>query len=240
MTIQEFLHAVKEIAAEGPAYRSGGDGTGGECDCIGLVIGAIRRCGGEWSGLHGSNWAARNAAQDFIWLDGAQAALAPGQLVFKAREPVDSRWALPSRYEDDPDQRDYYHVGVVLEAEPLRIVHCTTPGILYDDSAADWDCAATLSDLAEPLQQCIVTAKTGSTVNMRSSPGGKLVARIPLGRVVSVEAQSGDWSRLRVDGDVGWMLTKYLEPVGSAASLHDMDWIVTELCRILRTVGVIE
>lgn len=239
MTVNEFLQAVQEIAGERPIYREGGDGSGGECDCIGLVIGAIRRCGGEWSGVHGSNWAARNAVQDMIWLGGGNE-LCPGQLVFKAREPVDSRWALPSRYEGDPDQRDYYHVGVVLEAEPLRIVHCTTPGIVFDDSAADWDCAATLSELAEPARQCIVTAKTGSTVNMRSSPGGKLVARIPLGRVVSVESQSGDWSRLRVDGDVGWMLTKYLEPVGSAATLHDMEWIVTELCRILRTLGVIE
>lgn len=38
-----WLCKVDEIAAEGPSYKLGHDGSDGSCDCIGLIIGAIRR-----------------------------------------------------------------------------------------------------------------------------------------------------------------------------------------------------
>ena len=57
--VKKFLTRVEEIAAEGPGYQHGHSGDDHLCDCIGLVIGAIRRAGGQWRGLHGSNYAAR-------------------------------------------------------------------------------------------------------------------------------------------------------------------------------------
>ena len=57
------MRGVDEIIDSKPVYKSGGDGRAGECDCIGLIIGAIRRAGGEWRGTHGSNYAARNEMQ---------------------------------------------------------------------------------------------------------------------------------------------------------------------------------
>ena len=59
ITLSSFLEKIREIASENPKYRSGGSGKDGTCDCIGLIIGAIRRAGGSWPGTHGSNYAAR-------------------------------------------------------------------------------------------------------------------------------------------------------------------------------------
>lgn len=48
VTMDAWLSKVDEIAAEGPSYKLGHDGSDGSCDCIGLIIGAIRRAGGTW------------------------------------------------------------------------------------------------------------------------------------------------------------------------------------------------
>lgn len=86
MTIDEFLTNVRRIQAADPRYRLGRDGSDGYCDCIGLVIGAIRRSGGQWRGIHGTNWTARNAMHDLNPLRGA-GQLQGGELVFRAHEP---------------------------------------------------------------------------------------------------------------------------------------------------------
>ena len=61
LSLTEFLSAIEEIASENPSYRKGGSGFDGTCDCIGLIIGALALAGFKWPGVHGSNWAARNA-----------------------------------------------------------------------------------------------------------------------------------------------------------------------------------
>ena len=124
MTIDEFLTNVRRIQAADPRYRLGRDGSDGYCDCIGLVIGAIRRSGGQWRGIHGTNWTARNAMHDLNPLRGA-GQLQRGELVFRAHEPGAKGYALPSRYASSADRRDYYHVGVVMQTNPLRILHCS-------------------------------------------------------------------------------------------------------------------
>ena len=135
--VPSFLEAAKEIAAEKPAYRKGGSGFDGTCDCIGLIIGAIRRCGGKWPGIHGSNWAARNAVTCLNRLVSARD-LSPGDLVFKSRAPRESGYRLPARYASGPDRNDYYHVGLVMSVSPLRILHMTTPSILTDTKLGKW------------------------------------------------------------------------------------------------------
>lgn len=57
--VDEFLRKVMAIKAERPKYRLTGYGADGTCDCIGLVIGAIRRMKLKYSGIHGTNWATR-------------------------------------------------------------------------------------------------------------------------------------------------------------------------------------
>ena len=94
MTIDEFLTNVRRIQAADPRYRLGRDGSDGYCDCIGLVIGAIRRSGGQWRGIHGTNWTARNAMHDLNPLRGA-GQLQRGELVFRAQRDTPCRADTP-------------------------------------------------------------------------------------------------------------------------------------------------
>lgn len=61
-----------------------------------------------------------------------------GELVFRAHEPGAKGYALPSRYASSADRRDYYHVGVVMQTSPLRILHCSGGGVKADTSASRW------------------------------------------------------------------------------------------------------
>lgn len=137
MILEAFIAQVEAIAQASPVYRLGGDGSDGTCDCIGLVIGAIRQAGGAWMGTHGSNYAARYEMRELLPVTDA-GELCLGDVVYKARTPGQAGYALPERYKNDPDQRDYYHVGVVTATSPLEITHCTGPGIVRDTKLGKW------------------------------------------------------------------------------------------------------
>ena len=53
----------------------------------------------------------------------------------------------------------------------------------------------------------------GSSVNMRKEPqkGAALVERVPVGAVVEVLAENGDWCRIQYRGKTGWMMSTYLD-----------------------------
>lgn len=238
MNMTAFLSAVDAIASGAPAYRLGHDGSDGLCDCIGLVIGAIRRAGGVWSGIHGSNWAARNA---MAWLLPVADAgdLSVGELVFKARSPGESGYALPDRYASDPDRADYYHVGVVRSVHPLKIVHCTTPGIVTDTAVGRWRFHGGLSMLDEgedsmsQTQTAVLTAESGSTVNLRKTPGGALADRLPVGSTVTVIGRQEGWVQVSQGGKTGWVMAQYVRPDGEDTTADDSDAVGITLPRSL-------
>lgn len=215
--MEAWLNKVDEIAAEGPSYKLGHDGSDGTCDCIGLIIGAIRRAGGEWNGTHGSNWAARNAMDTLHAVTDA-GDLHVGQAVFKAAEPGQSGYNLPDRYKGDTDARDYFHVGVVRSVSPLEIVHCTGPGIVRDKKMGKWNYAGWLRMVsrgnnegeATGMQTAVVIAESGSTVNLRKTPHGALEDRVPVGSTAQVLDTMDGWARITVIGKTGWMDMKYL------------------------------
>lgn len=132
-----FLSYLLWIETLKPRYRHGRIGADGYCDCIGLGIGALERAGLHWRGVHGSNWAARNAVEGLERIGDGN--LRVGDWVFKA-DPTGK--GLPERYSGDPDQNDYYHVGYVLSVEPLDIIHCTrsnsVDGITHDHKIGKW------------------------------------------------------------------------------------------------------
>lgn len=213
--LADFLTHLSSIAAESPSYRLGGDGSDGTCDCIGLIIGAIERAGGRWEGTHGSNWAARNVMASLT----ENPALKPGYLVFKARTTQESGYALPEKYASGDDLNDYYHVGVVTGVEPLQITHCTSSGsvngITVDTKIGAWRYGGPLAlvDYGEtvPMEMAVVRASSGQTVNLRKTPGGALVERVPVGQTVNVLKRQADWAKIAWNGKMGYMQTCFLD-----------------------------
>ncbi|MGN0777819.1 MAG: SH3 domain-containing protein [Aristaeellaceae bacterium] len=219
-SLTAFLAAVEDIRAEGPSYRLGGSGDDGTCDCIGLIMGALARCGVSWPGIHGSNWAARNA-MDWLMQVSAADDLAVGDIVYKARKPGVSGYSLPSRYAGDPDRTDYYHVGVVRSVQPLEIVHCTSPGVVVDRKLGKWTYHGRLSmvqdegsgeTMEEAMEMTTVVASSGKSVNLRSKPekGAALVERVPVGAQVEVLARGSGWCRVRYGRYEGYMMAEFL------------------------------
>lgn len=137
ISLSLFLQKIEQIAAENPSYRIGGSGADGTCDCVGLIMGAIRRAGGKWPWLHSSNDVPRKGLLSLKPIRSASD-LSPGDLVFKHLEPGQSGYSLPARYAGDPDRNDYVHVGVVLSVKPLRIRHMTSPAVKLDTKLGRW------------------------------------------------------------------------------------------------------
>ena len=241
VTRDAFLSAVDAIQQEAPTYRLGGKAEDGTCDCIGLIIGELNRCGVKWPGIHGSNWAARNAMAWLLPVSDASD-LTVGDIVYKARRPGETGYSLPDRYAADPDRCDYYHVGVVRSISPLRIVHCTSPGgVTTDTKLGKWAYRGGLSLIGEAsdtengvtgMEKATVTAESGSTVNLRKTPGGDLVDRVPVGSVVQVVSyQPGaQWAQVAYQGTAGWMNVAFLRMeagTGSEDSSADDGEMVT-------------
>ena len=226
MILEAFIAQVEAIAQASPVYRLGGDGSDGTCDCIGLVIGAIRQAGGAWMGTHGSNYAARYEMRELLPVTDA-GELCLGDVVYKARTPGQAGYALPERYKKGPDQRDYYHVGVVTAVEPLEITHCTGPGIVRDTKLGKWTYRGRLekvdydgTEVVETMaQEAKVTAASGSTVKMRSKPSTSdgLYWEVPVGAEVQVAEITGGWAKVRYGDRTGYMMVAFLDMGGQEA-----------------------
>ena len=227
VSVIDFLAAVALIASMQPQYRLGDSGGNGFCDCIGLIIGALLRCGKKWSGIHGSNYAARYRVRGGVKKIKSKGDLKPGHLVFKGKENGPD---LPKRYHKgkalyNGDLTDYYHVGVVISINPLRIRHMTTPTIKIVTSLGKWgyygECTlvnyAGVQPQPEPVPEpseptATVVATSGKTVNMRVGPNikRKLVERVPIGDTVTVIRSDGDWTYVQHGQKAGYMMDKYL------------------------------
>lgn len=229
--VNDFVDAVRHNADRVRGYTLGHDGSDGQCDCIGLAIGAIRLAGGKYSGTHGSNWAARHEVVSLMPVASA-AQLRPGLMILKAWEPGESGWSLPEKYRNDPDQHDYYHAGVVLSAAPLLIAHCTTrsdgSGIFYDTKMGNWGFAGELRQVdytgkateekEVPGMQASIWTENGKPANMRGrkSTSSALIGQIPVGSQIEVVEEDGDWAKVIWGTKTGYVLSKFVNyaPVG--------------------------
>ncbi len=228
-----FLSKVDEIANESPSYRSGGYGKDGTCDCIGLIIGAIRRAGGSWSGTHGSNYTARNEMAYLRKITTASD-LIVGEVVFKAHEPGESGYdanTINRKYASSSDKRDYYHVGVVVSVTPLRIRHMTTPEPKMDTKLGKWSWHGWLKKISMgggeiPVSEAHETllgdeivisgGNLDTTVNMRSGPSKdrKIIYDIPQGSAGKLLSESEKWCKVEVNGRTGYVQSNFVTKVG--------------------------
>ena len=233
--LKKFLEKVKQIFDSNPKRREPGDGSDGYCDCIGLIIGAIRRTGLKWTGIHGSNWAARKEAIGLHPVKSV-ADLEVGQMVLKGCQPGTNGYALPARYKKggayyNGDLTDYYHAGVVYSLNPLQIRHMSTK-MKIDTKIGQWNYAARLRPLVNagayqeesiidgdtiiiPSSgtQAHVTAPSGSTVNLRKTPSlkGSLIMRVPIGATVDIVEPGEEWCKIKYGTKTGYMMAKFLE-----------------------------
>lgn len=146
--VDKFLEKADEIEKSNPAYKQPGDGSGGVCDCIGLPIGSTRRMGLKYSGIHGSNYAARYQMVGLHYIS-SLSELEKGDVVLKAcdsngvvrkacnKGTKKQSYKLPDRYKKGKsyytgDLLDYYHAGIVHSVNPLRIKHMTSPHMKLD------------------------------------------------------------------------------------------------------------
>lgn len=227
-----FLEKVEEIRREQPKYRKGGDGSDKTCDCIGLIMGALRRAGETWKGTHGSNYAARNQMENLRRVTKASD-LEVGEVIYKAFDPMDDNWDLPATYAQDEDQLDYYHVGVITSVEPLIITHCTTPSVKQDYKLGSWAYAGNLKKVnyegvgpVEEVKKAIIdrpTGVTGDTVNMRKGAGLNYdrIEKIQFGTEVDVMADLGEWCYIKVDGKSGYVMSNFILYAGDPDTMDD-------------------
>jgi len=233
-TVKIFLAKVQEIKNSNPKRREPGDGSDGYCDCIGLVIGAVRRMGLKWTGIHGSNWAAR---KEFVKLErvNSESDLELGDVVLKGRSKGNISWKLPLRYRNggkyyNGDTTDYYHAGVVTCIDPLRITHMSSK-MTVDTKVGQWGYHGKLRLLVNASNDidttidptipasnklAVVVAESGSTVNFRKKPSTASVriAKIPLGTTVEILQPGETWAAIKYQGKTGYMMAKFLDIIG--------------------------
>jgi len=220
ITQKQFEEGVKKNIARVTHYENGGDGSGdGGCDCIGLIIGAVRIAGGTWPWTHGSNYTARYRVRDFRSVRNPNV-LSPYELVFKAKEPGEVGYDLPSKYKDSGDLNDYYHVGVVTSVHPLEIKHCTgvAGGIKIDNTLGQWEYAGWLDQVQrdggdEPMDKQYKVI--GGTLYLRRGPTQQsgVLKRMPNGAIVTAHDEEKDgWIYVDYEGTLGYCMAKFLEP----------------------------
>ena len=221
ISIEKFLNAAQAIEAKKPTYRHGGTGADGTCDCIGLIIGAIRLGGGKYTGAHGSNWAARNEIRGKLCTIVSARQLKPGMVVFKSYDPFDDGHDLPTRYAKDADQNDYYHIGIVISTDPLVILHCTKSstvnGCTRTASLTGWEYCGWMKQVGdgqeeETMRTMIVRTANGGALNIRAaaSLNSEKVGQIPNGAEVEAGDVLNGWAPVRYKGIAGYCSAQYL------------------------------
>jgi len=240
--VKKFLAKVLIIFNLNPKRREPGDGSDGYCDCIGLIIGAIRRMGLKWTGIHGSNWAAR---KEFYKLEPINSVsdLEVGDVVLKGCPPSKKGWDLPARYRKggkyyNGDLTDYYHAGVVDSVSPLQIRHMasrmTIDTKLNHNKNSVWNYHGKLRLLVNaagghlpvpildpdtPTSGCqaVVVAKTGGTVNLRKKPTSavwNVIKRVPLLTTVEILEPGEKWAKIKYGNLTGYMMAEFLDIIG--------------------------
>ena len=231
-TVKKFLAKVLVIYNLNPKRREPGDGSDGYCDCIGLIIGAIRRMGLKWTGIHGSNWAAR---KEIVGLEPIKdiKQLELGDIVLKGVDQGKSGWDLPSRYRKggkyyNGDTTDYYHAGVVYSLNPFQIRHMsskmTIDTRLDQNRKCPWNYHGKSRQLVEasptPIPtsgtQAVLVAPSGKTVNLRKAPSlsASLITRLPLGTIINIVSPGEEWCKVTYDKYTGYMMAKFLDIIG--------------------------
>ena len=228
ITPDAYCRGVESIAVEQPKYRTGGDGSDGTCDCIGMGRGGLKRGGAEGiTGMGGTNYAARHTFQNLQKIKRVEQ-LRKGDIVLKVRDKDDPDMKLPDQYRkggidysEKWGETNFTHYGTVMQTNPLRITHMTSPTAKTDEKLGNWKYVGQLPwvdyDAEEPEDPTTawarVIAASGKTVKMRAKPSTlcRTYWEVPIGAEVIVKEPGDSWTKIRWAGRDGYMMTKFLQ-----------------------------
>ena len=217
--IQKFLSFVQVIKNLNPSYKQPGDGSKGVCDCIGLIIGAIRRMGLTWTGIHGSNYAARYQAVGLSKITSLDQ-LQLGDVMLKAYEKGHKKWTLnkyprylPGGSMYNGDLKDYYHAGVVTSLNPIQIKHMTSPKMKVFT-------VKSMSDLISSnwLYHCKAKPIVNAATDKDSVPSGAPTPTPSTGSQAVVVATSGGTVNMRAGSNVNTRILTRV-PLGATVDI---------------------
>lgn len=190
-------------------------------DCSGAFAWAYKQYGK--SIYQGSNRIARSYAVELLPISAAK----PGMAAFKARAPTENGYALPAEYKQggkryNGDLRDFHHIGLVDEdTRYILNAQSTKTGFVRSPISQGWDCVAylkavdygTITKGDDGMQTMVVTADSGSTVNLRARPdkNAAVLVKVPIGETVQVLTISGGWATIQRGGVTGYMMEQYLK-----------------------------
>lgn len=221
LNVQKMIASAEE--ALGWPYVSPGSNDASGIDCSGLFVKIYRDQGA--SIYHGSNRIYRKYCKEKGQIRSVSD-LQPGMAVFKWKDRT------PKGYNDDLG--DFHHIGLVVSAKPLRIIHASSAKgkVVTDTKLGQWSHWGMLSDVAyqtsdrsdiempEEVNEvlAVVTAESGSSVKMRAKPSTSsgVYWDIPVGATVILLEREEDWSHIRYGTKTGYMMTKFLQVQGEA------------------------
>jgi len=226
VSLSVFLNNVNSIYKEQPKYSNGCDGSNGKCDCIGLCRGAIKRGGGNVSGLSGTNYAARYTIKNFKSIKSVSD-LKVGDVVLKGRPySKDDSYPIPTKYLPggayyNGDTTNYYHIGVVTKINPLEITHMTSPSAKKDTTLGKWNYFGQLPQVDYDEVVIIVEYATvvGGSLNMRkdSDKSSAKVTTIPNGSKIAIIEKGSVWCKATYNSYTGYVMTQYLKFEGGGS-----------------------
>lgn len=220
--VQELLNEFEVMLMQRWPYVWGAAQKG--CvDCSGAFVYAYKKHG--HSIYHGSNRMARVEVKELLPMAMAR----PGMAAFKKRPPEHAKYTLPAAYKKggayyNGDLNDYYHVGLVDVDGTILNAQSSSTGFVRS-KADTWDACGWLVqvDYGEPEgvggaapRVGRVTAKSGSTVNLRENRSVQsfLVYRVPVGSTVELDGDVyGGWYAVRWKGYKGYMKAEFVEVV---------------------------
>ena len=236
-TREKFVARCEDIVKAKPKYQLGASDLN-NCDCIGMVKYGLRKNSVTLT-TSGTNWTMRHQVTNVRNIR-SSGDLKFGDVVFKAKNPGDEGYNLPTKYRVNGssyngDLKDYCHIGVVKSVSPLKIIHMTGPTAKTDTVIGKWKFSADLksqyiSGSPEPtpaptpepeptptIDKAIVVADSGRYVKLRANPSTQchLYDDVPLGSTVSIVTHGYDWTKVNYGKRKGWyMMTKFLDVIG--------------------------
>lgn len=114
----------------------------------------------------------------------------------------------------------YLGDGTVIDARGTKygVVHQARDKYMWTHYAIPKGWGGTEEGKGEDqtVQTMVVTADSGSTVNLRTRPdtASPVLAKVPIGETVQVLGMEGGWATIQRDGVTGYMIEQYLKEPG--------------------------